>query len=270
MPTKITINLFAQKDFKLPRFTGHISRGIILHIIKNIYPSTAQLLHESNVLKPFAVEPVYFRSKMKDQRSYLVDSNYPIKIIVKLLDDRIIKEFVSSIASNEKILIREEELRLGEISIEQKCYNEMIERSEEINKFVIHFNTPTYFSRQKSEYLGLFPEPELMFLNVLRVWNKFSEEKISRDDFKDYKRWLSGEVGVIRYDLNTVTINAERAKAKLGFVGNAFYEINDHEYSKITHTLLSFAEFSNVGGGRTAGMGVVKVGILNDNKNNEQ
>lgn len=265
MPAKISITLFAQKDFKLPRFTGHIARAITLHIIKNANPSIAQLLHEANVLKPFAVEPLYFKSKMKDENSYLVDSSYPCKLIVKLLDDDFTNELVSCIASNDRIFIREEELKLGEILIEQKCYKELIDQSKEISRFGIRFTTPTYFSRQKSEFFAIFPEPQIVFMNVFRIWKRFVKKKMSKDEFEQYKEWLMKEVGVTRYELMTLPINVERAKAKIGFVGYAFYGINKQEFSKITHTLLQFAEFSNLGGGRTAGMGVVKIHLPDRN-----
>jgi len=35
--------------------------------------------------------------------------------------------------------------------------------------------------------------------------------------------------------------------------------LGDEKCARLTDSLLTFAEYSNVGGGRTAGMGVVKI-----------
>jgi len=97
-------------------------------------------------------------------------------------------------------------------------------------------------------------------MNLLRVCNAFfnSDEKIEKEDYSAYRAWLEENVGVARYDLRTMPISVERAKAKFGFIGEVNYVIGkDKKFAKLTDALLSFSKYANVGGGRTSGMGVV-------------
>jgi len=259
MPARISISMMPQKDFKLPLFTGQIARGLLLHVINRANPSAAQSLHEANVLKPYTIEPLYFRSKMKAPDGYLLDGSRPCILTVKVLKDDLVEKTLAYLASNDKILIRDNVLLLNEIRFESKDYSKIMKDAKEIDRFVMDFMTPTYLSKKGSDYFSLLPEPRAVMMNLLRIWNAFAEDKVGKEDYRAYWRWLEKNIGINMYELRTMPIRVQRMKAKTGFVGRVSYIIGDRRYSRLTDALLTFAEFSNVGGGRTAGMGVVRV-----------
>ena len=144
--------------------------------------------------------------------------------------------------------------------INGESYQEIRQGSREIKKFGIKFKTPAYFAESKSDFYSVFPEPKRVMMNLLRVWNAFSDsEKIRKEDYNAYRIWLEENVGVAWYDLRTMPMSVERAKAKFGFVGEANYIIGkDGKYAKLTDALLSFSKYANIGGERASGMGVME------------
>ncbi len=54
-----------EREVELPVSTGHIARGILLHMLKHGDPSISARLHELNVMKLYVVTPLYFRTKVK-------------------------------------------------------------------------------------------------------------------------------------------------------------------------------------------------------------
>ncbi len=264
MPTKITLQLNAQRDFRMPRFTGHVARAMALHMIRMADPARALALHQLDVLKPFTVEPLYFKSKEKYADGYLADCSSPCRMVVKVLDDSIVQDFVACVSSPGIAMIRDCEMQIGEIRVEQRGYGELGGRfgaeigGEGLLKFGIRFETPTLFAMKDARYYSLFPEPELALMNLLRVWNKFSGKRASKDEISAFRGWVRRRVGVVGYELSVQRIMVERAKARSGFTGWVKYEMADREYAGRVAELLDFAEYSNIGKDRTAGFGVAR------------
>ncbi len=265
MPTKITLQLHSERDFRMPRFTGHIARALVLHMIRMADPAAALELHQLDVLKPFAVEPLYFKAKEKYADGYLADCTSPCRMVVKVLDDSMVQEFVACMSSSAMAMIRDCEMRIGEMRIEQRGYCDMGKRfgadpgeAGGLLKFGIRFETPTLFAVKDARYYSLFPEPELALMNLLRVWNKFSGGSAEREIPKAFREWVRRRVGVVGYELAVQRIMVDRAKARSGFTGWVKYEMADKEYAALVAKLLDFAEYSNVGKDRTAGFGVAK------------
>jgi len=48
---------YTQKNLVMPFFTGHVSRGLLLHFIRLVDPAASALLHELDVSKPYSVTP---------------------------------------------------------------------------------------------------------------------------------------------------------------------------------------------------------------------
>jgi CRISPR/Cas system endoribonuclease Cas6 (RAMP superfamily) len=70
------------------------------------------------------------------------------------------------------------------------------------------------------------------------------------------------------YDLRVVKIWTNNRRWWRGFIGRAVFaipkDLYDLKMAKLTHTLLEFARYSNAGGNRTAGFGVVDYHAMND------
>jgi CRISPR/Cas system endoribonuclease Cas6 (RAMP superfamily) len=106
----------------------------------------------------------------------------------------------------------------------------------------------------------MFPDAVRVFSGLLRVWNKFSDSKcFSKEEFLAYKEWLTRNVGVCGYRLGT-RLAVMRDKKAVGFVGWCAYEMKDleSEWNRVTVMLAKYAEYSNIGGNKTAGYGVAR------------
>jgi hypothetical protein len=62
--------MYAEKPVVLPFFTGYVSRGLLLHVVREVDPSASGLLHELNVSKPYSVTPLRFRSSSRVESGY--------------------------------------------------------------------------------------------------------------------------------------------------------------------------------------------------------
>jgi hypothetical protein len=61
LPVEVGLELYGEKSVVLPFFTGHVARGLLLHIVRLVDPSAAGILHELNVSKPYSVTLLRFR-----------------------------------------------------------------------------------------------------------------------------------------------------------------------------------------------------------------
>jgi CRISPR/Cas system endoribonuclease Cas6 (RAMP superfamily) len=68
LPVEVGLELYAEEETVLPFYTGHISRGLLLRILREANPRISQDLHELDVVKPYSVTPLQFKSKGKSVR----------------------------------------------------------------------------------------------------------------------------------------------------------------------------------------------------------
>ena len=97
----------------------------------------------------------------------------------------------------------------------------------------------------------------------MRSWDLFSDCKhFSKEEYVAYKEWLARNVGVSQYELWT-RLAVMKMKKAAGFVGWATYELKDKEseWNKMTLMFSRFAEYASVGGNKTGGFGVVRLGL---------
>lgn len=73
LPFEFEFEMHGEKEVKLPLFTGHVARGILLNAIRHVDPATSQKLHEPNLRKAYAVTPLWFRSKARLPDGYVMD-----------------------------------------------------------------------------------------------------------------------------------------------------------------------------------------------------
>lgn len=83
-------------------------------------------------------------------------------------------------------------------------------------------------------------------------------KKFDKREFLEYKEWLLKNVGVSQYKIKTSIAYMGRKKAN-AFAGWVTYEMKQlDEWNRVTQVLAKFAEYSNIGGNRTGGFGVVR------------
>jgi len=46
------MEMYAERSLVLPSFSGYVSRGLLLHILRGVHPGLADDLHRANISKP--------------------------------------------------------------------------------------------------------------------------------------------------------------------------------------------------------------------------
>lgn len=259
MPVEICLELYGEKPVVLPFFTGYVARGLLMHLVKSVDPSEANLLHELNVSKPYSVAPLRFRSSGRTENGYVVDPAFPCRASFRFLKDEHSALLLRFFEKQNSVLIFDTTFQIASMSVNCKSYEQLEKEALAVDRLGFHFRSPTYFASMGSSYHWMFPDAVRTFSGLMRVWNLISDTRqFGKEEFLAYKEWLSKNAGVNAYELWT-KLAVMRAKKATGFVGWVEYELKDKEseWNRTTCLLARFAEYANVGGNRTGGFGVV-------------
>ncbi|MCX8176458.1 MAG: CRISPR-associated endoribonuclease Cas6 [Candidatus Bathyarchaeota archaeon] len=260
MPVELVLEMHATKTFSLPVFTGYVSRGVFLNMLRWVNPNLSEEYHKPNMMKPYSVTPLYFkREKTGEKDKHTVNPDYPCIVKIRLLRDEDSNHILNYFREKNTITVYGETLHVSSINVQTKSYEELEKESKPLEKLYIYFKTPTYLTSLGSEYHELFPNPVKVFPNLMRLWDQYTTtKKFGKEKLEEYKEWLTKNIGVAEYKLETRLVYMGKKKAK-GFVGWVTYETKTMDkWSKTTSMLAKYAEYSNIGGNRTGGFGVVK------------
>lgn len=260
MPVEVLLELVASEDVVLPRFTGHISRGLFLHILHQVDPSLSLSLHQPNIRKPYSVTPIMFKPQKITEEGKFLGAKTPCWVSFRFLKDDLAQKFIKYFYSKTEVLIFDTEFRVDSITIRTKEYRELEEEIEKrVEKIKLRFMSPTYLTMSGTDYHYLFPDHVKIFLHLMRLWSEFtSARKFSEEEQKEYGEWLFKNMGVTAHKIGTIPV-IFKEKPLVGFKGWVVYEIKDKgEWNRVTQMLAMFAEYSNVGGNRTGGFGVTR------------
>ena len=114
---------------------------------------------------------------------------------------------------------------------------------------------PTQFIDSFKRIL-ILPYPEIVFLDIVRVWNTFSNIKI---DTNELFSWIKNNVYVREINIKSNAWTVGGGVKLNGFMGHVGFKIKDNRLLNWIHTLAKYGEFSNVGYRRHLGMGVINV-----------
>ena len=189
LPVEVCLELFPEKSVVLPFFTGYVSRGLLLHILRVVDPSLSSSLHESDVPKPYSVTPIKFRAKEKIEDGYVVDSLFPCEVCFRFLRDDLAQRFLKYFYRSSSVMIYDTVFHVSSLRVHSEDYKSLWGSVEEsVDAFRLDFKTPTYLAVLRSDYHYLFPDHSRIFPNLLRLWNMFSDyEKFGKHEFLDYK-----------------------------------------------------------------------------------
>jgi len=261
MPVEIGLEMYGEKEIVLPFFTGHVARGLLLHVVRKIDPGASGLLHELNTAKPYSVTPLRFKSKTRTEKGYVLDPLFPCRVDFKFLKDEYAAYLLNFFQKQNSVLIFDTTFRLASLSVNCKSYEGLEKEAQVVDAFRLLFRTPTYLASLGSSFHWMFPDTVKVFSSLMRTWNLFSDgRRFGKEEYLAYKEWLTKNVGVSEYELRTRLAVMKRKKAT-GFVGWVTYELKDKEseWNKVTSILAKFAEFANVGGNKTGGFGVTRL-----------
>ena len=260
LPTEFILEMYAVKAFSLPVFTGYVSRGIFLNMLRWVNPKLSEEYHKPNIMKPYSVTPLYFkRERLGKENKCLLNPNYPCLMRIRLLRDQDTGYLLDYFRKKNTVTVYGETLQISSIGVQTKDYEELKKESKPVKKFRLYFKTPTYLASLGLGYYELFPDPIKVFPNLMRLWDQCtSTKKFGKQGLQEYKGWLLKNMGVTEYQLKTRMVQMGRKKA-VGFVGWVTYETKTiDEWNTTTIMLAKYAEYSNIGGNRTGGFGVTK------------
>ncbi len=121
----------------------------------------------------------------------------------------------------------------------------------------MHFASPTAFSWGNRRYV-LFPQPFLLWENLLHAWNRNAPE-CYRIEKQGLRKSLMNDVRVTRCSLVTRVLHFPNFSQK-GFVGVCTYAIQgSNDFAKLLTTLAAFSYYAGAGSKTTMGMGQVRV-----------
>jgi CRISPR-associated endoribonuclease Cas6 len=263
LPVEIGLEMYAEKPVVLPFFTGHVARGLLLHFVRQVDPAASGLLHELNVSKPYSVTPLRFRSSSRGEDGYVLDPLFPCRVGFRFLKDEYATYLLSFFQKQNTALVFDTTFTIASMSVNCKSYADLEKEAQAVDGFTLDFKTPTYLASLNSSYHWMFPDAVKVFCSLMRCWNLFSDgRRFNKEEYVAYKEWLSKDVGVSSYELQT-RLAVMRNKKATGFTGWVTYELKDKEnpWNKTTHMLARFAEYANIGGNKTAAYGVVNMHI---------
>ncbi|MFH7835197.1 MAG: CRISPR system precrRNA processing endoribonuclease RAMP protein Cas6 [Candidatus Aenigmatarchaeota archaeon] len=283
---RITLCFCLNEPIKFQSFSGYSVRGLFYNIIKNIDEEYAINLHNSKTLAPFSTSPILIEKNNEVYPCFNKVERGLAKINFVLLEDKLINliiKFIQEKIGTIEIKLGENKLFLNSISLENISFEKIYEQSNEIKSFKINFLTPTYFrltpkdieekykkkiNIKVSPYRFLpLPDPILFFRSIARLWRKFSKYDLNLESFLE---WINlGGIALSGYPdgikTHIVYEHPTTKKWSVGFTGKVHFslvkDLFDSKKAKIADTLLKFAEYTNVGGGRTAGLGMIKYEI---------
>lgn len=282
----IQLHFRSSEDLKLKHFSGFIARGLFFNIVSRnnaLFPSEQ---HEKKQIAPYSCSPIMQQTEKGSRVLYRkLSSNFFVSFTV--LDGSVSNALVDYFRGPEalQIKISNSIVRLEELKVYSYGYSDFMGQQEGFRGFVVDFLTPTSFrkpypsypmrfiknlypnieSQVKSRYRFYpFPDPQLMFRNLLRIWKKFSDYKLP---YNEYIGWLdNGGVVVSGFENMRTHIFYEHETTKkwiVGFTGRVNFsmpeDIYSQEMAKITRGLVRFGELVNTGVGRTAGFGMVRL-----------
>ncbi|HIP63275.1 MAG TPA: CRISPR-associated endoribonuclease Cas6 [Archaeoglobus profundus] len=252
MIVHFTIEFVASESIYFGMYSGAYVRAFLYWVLRKINRILAEELHQSKGLAPFATSPVY-----KDDNYWLdkveKDEKYKFNISVFVEDiGEALKDFLMKI-DRIHFLGRLNRLEYVEVKYVDN-FDDKITR-----KFKIEFLTPCYFRIPNYCRFVPLPLPQLLFRSLARLYEAYIGELP-----REYRDWLDKwGIALSGCKIETKKVSLKRGLWSVGFVGEATFSIPDNlfneDFARITSKLLSFGEYSNVGGGRTSGLGKIRV-----------
>lgn len=282
--TSVWLRLSVERPIVFQSFSGFASRGIFFEMLKSYDGDIASLLHSGKGLAPYSTTPILADVGRGLRIAYRHLPACMASFRVCLLEYELSRVFLDLLISDHPtIKLIDQDVPLVNMSVNVMEFSDFLKNAGYVRRFAIRFKTPCFFRttprslflafpskmrspsrRSELKRFHLFPEPVLMFRQLVRLWRAFSTNQIR--GLEDFLSWVeAGGVSISGFPRGLRTIRVyehpDSNKWAVGFVGRVYFNLPDDIYSKrharIVDALLRFAEYSNLGGNRTAGFGVI-------------
>lgn len=226
---------------------GYIFRAVLMDWLHEIKPKLVHKLHEYNETRPYTIQVQY-------RRDYIV---FYLNIFDSELSTPLINDLVNS--KNKTFNISGEKYQVRKVLFEEFSLVHIVDHAKPIKKFKIKFCEPTYFSTSRGNIVIRLPIPELIFSNLVNLWEALSRKKLGLDQ-EPFLEWINSTLYPSSLDIKTKAKEMGEKVPAVGIVGWVKFKLAAYHpfYAKIIDILCKFGTISNLGKNRTAGLGVVK------------
>ncbi|MEM2211362.1 MAG: CRISPR system precrRNA processing endoribonuclease RAMP protein Cas6 [Nitrososphaerales archaeon] len=283
------IDLLIDKPIKFQQYSGFAIRGLFYNILTKSNKELADELHASKKIAPFSSTPLL---KVNNKFHVIYSTiNKPCitRIGFSILNDDLFLSLIQSIKDLSTLPLIGSEFLIKMVEVKEVDPSTFYSY-EPVKEFSVTFITPTYFRsspkfckvcrvylRKDPSFRKLvlanhsaykfipLPQPEHLFRNLLKLWCNFiNKPLVNPIKFLD---WLDeGAIVISGFPKGIITHRVYEHKTMnkwvVGFTGTVHFSIlseyYDKRYAKVVDTLLRFGELTNVGGGRSAGFGMIK------------
>jgi CRISPR-associated endoribonuclease Cas6 len=262
----VVLDLHAVKAASIPATMGHQTHALFLDLISQVDPALAMRGHEEPGYRPFTVS--LLEGVPSQDNRVALQPGQSCHLRVTLLDggalwDCLHKRFLTT----QPIL-----LRLGEASLKvDRMLShpaddstgwagyvdwQTVAATEARRSITLRFASPTAFSMGKRQFV-LFPEPDLVWYSLVRVWNTYAPEVLQIEK-EALQKFIKSRVMVSDSSLHITTLHYPTHPQK-GFVGTCRYRVRGEgkEAAQLA-ALAEFARYAGVGSKTTMGMGQVR------------
>ena len=246
MPTRINVECYLDKA----TFPFLITPDRLEEIFLDTFPSDIVKTLKKEPVKPYTITYVdfYFGEKK-------LITNFSVEITI--LNDHLLN-YISAFLS-----LREISFPLGDVyitkirtkSIEEEDFKDFLQNVDLPQQLMFEFLTPSILLREGLNYL--LPDPAMVFEDVLKKWNRFSNsEKISIE-----KEWFIRHLETTAVFIKTKHVEIPNHPYISGFYGKVFVDIHSKSktYLNQLHALRRFAEYCHIGKNAHWGFGKVQI-----------
>jgi len=240
--------LMSSHEFEPSGFAGFISYSIVMDILERRNPNLVKLRRSGKLPTDFSTRPLERREDL-----FLLDVTTMSSEVTKSLVEGILEGSLETKAGR---------FEVERVEVEEFDPEKVLSASLPVRSFSVRFLTPTFFKAEGGVRGGVFipmPIPARMLMNLMKTWNRFLGGM--GEDKEEFRKWLeSWGIVVSGLDIKTVRIDHEK-KFFVGFKGWANFSANesyyDNEFLRKVDALMRLGEFTNVGGLRSKGFGVI-------------
>jgi len=269
----LVLTMTPTEPVTVPATVGRQVHAAFLNTVKQADPLLADALHaQGEAVRPFTVSPLQGVPRAHNGRVRLSpERTYWLRFTI--LHPAIFQQFMANFlyAADRPVLrLGRAELLIREILITPEAHPwsgyttwaALAQDAEPQKALTLEFVTPTAFGfgqRAWGKKIVVLPDPEPVFGNLMRSWNRLAPEELQMDGDSLIK--YVGEHVVIKrlHGLQTKMLHYSRSP-QIGFVGRVTYGLmaDDEAIRRQLNALADFAFYAGVGMKTTMGMGMTR------------
>ncbi|MDR3573119.1 MAG: CRISPR system precrRNA processing endoribonuclease RAMP protein Cas6 [Anaerolineaceae bacterium] len=259
-----------QTENKLPIWWGSAAHNLLLQTIKTADESLAKTYHDEQSIRPFSVSTLMGRfpeRKFSDDFTYLLRFTGINKEVTKILYNA--HQPNGLLAPGSIIELDHLNFQIENAFCDHEAhsfadtssYPELVSRSmlssqPPANDICFQFNSPTYFSSEKTQSPRNkqfpFPLPDLIFGSLLDRWNAFGLLAFP----PELRKYAAECLLIKRFDLKSRRIPVVGG-IQIGMVGKVVFVTSNYDryWMSLLHVLADYAFYSGVGAKIAFGLG---------------